>query len=98
MCMIYYSLKIKEPASLKVIVTIPTRKAEIFQCRDIEIALHDMYFLGKLNELFHFEKKKVIESLSFDIGGSGWTYSSVSDFFIIGKGFVRWNVTNLAEI
>ena len=62
MCMIYYSLKIKEPASLKVIVTIPTRKADIFQCRDIEIALHDMYFLGKLNELFHFEKKKSLRA------------------------------------
>ena len=47
MCMIYYNLRIRESASLKVIVSIPTREAERFQCRDVETAVHDIHFLGK---------------------------------------------------
>ena len=81
MCMISYNLKIQESASLKVIVTVPTREAELFQCRDVETAIHDIYFFREINELFHFGEKKLIETLSFDIGGSGWTSSWDSDFF-----------------
>ena len=50
----------------------------------------------EINELFHFGKKSLRPSL--DIGGSGWTSSFVSDFLIIVKGLIRWNVANLAEI